>query len=218
LLRERELVDLPLLEPPDLEEPLLLDPREDELFDFDPDDLEEELLLPFEELLFDAVLFEDPPRDLVPADLEDDDLDADEPFPLEPPDFEELDFDLDEELLEPDDLPEEEPPEEDLLLEELPLEELLLEEPPLEDELPLELEDEDFLGAFEPSSRASERPIAIACLRLVTFLPLRPLFSVPCLRSCIAFSTLSWDFLSYLAIAIGLLKVCNAIHFQREKV
>jgi len=38
--------------------------------------------------------------------------------------------------------------------------------------------------------RASERPIAIACLRLVTFLPDLPLFSVPSFRSCIAFFTL----------------------------
>ena len=49
-------------------------------------------------------------------------------------------------------------------------------------------EDEELfrLGTFAPFSRASERPIAIACFRLVTRLPLRPLFSVPCLRLCIA--------------------------------
>src|ERR1700686_4022212 len=34
-------------------------------------------------------------------------------------------------------------------------------------------------GTFFPSALASERPIAIACLRLVTFLPDRPLFRVP---------------------------------------
>jgi hypothetical protein len=40
-----------------------------------------------------------------------------------------------------------------------------------------------------PSLRASESPMAIACFRLFTVLPLRPLFRVPSLRSCIAFST-----------------------------
>ena len=43
-----------------------------------------------------------------------------------------------------------------------------------------------FGGAFPPARRASDRPMAIACLRLVTFLPLRPLLSVPRFRSCIA--------------------------------
>src|SRR5471030_2176635 len=46
-----------------------------------------------------------------------------------------------------------------------------------------------FFGAFFPSARASESPIAIACLRLVTFLPERPLFNVPALRFFIARST-----------------------------
>src|SRR5919201_812406 len=46
-----------------------------------------------------------------------------------------------------------------------------------------------FLGTFFPARRASESPIAIACLRLFTFLPLRPLLSVPRLRSCMARST-----------------------------
>jgi hypothetical protein len=59
--------------------------------------------------------------------------------------------------------------------------------------------DEDFLdGTFSPRSLASDNPIAIACLRLVTFLPERPLFNVPCLRSCIAFSTLFCAPLEYL--------------------
>jgi hypothetical protein len=38
-------------------------------------------------------------------------------------------------------------------------------------------------GTRLPFWRASDNPMAIACLRLVTFLPLRPLFSVPRLRS-----------------------------------
>jgi hypothetical protein len=40
----------------------------------------------------------------------------------------------------------------------------------------------DFFGTLAPSLRASERPIAIACFLLFTFLPDRPLFSVPVLR------------------------------------
>lgn len=60
-----------------------------------------------------------------------------------------------------------------------------------------------FDGTFPPSSRASDRPIAIACFLLVTFFPERPLFNVPCFRSCIAFSTFSLAFLPYLAIALS---------------
>jgi hypothetical protein len=58
--------------------------------------------------------------------------------------------------------------------------------------------DDDFFdGTLPPSARASDRPMAMACLRLVTFLPEPPLFSVPCLRSCMAFSTLSDAFFPY---------------------
>jgi hypothetical protein len=57
-----------------------------------------------------------------------------------------------------------------------------------------------FAGTFAPLLRASERPIAIACLRLVTFFPLRPLLSVPLLRSRIAFSTLRSAVFPYFAI------------------
>ncbi len=51
-------------------------------------------------------------------------------------------------------------------------------------------DDERFerLGTFAPFSRASFRPIAIACFRLLTFRPL-PLFSGPRLRRRIALST-----------------------------
>jgi hypothetical protein len=55
-------------------------------------------------------------------------------------------------------------------------------------------------GTFAPARRACDRPIAIACLRLFTFLPERPLLSVPRLRSCIAFLTFCCAFLPYLAI------------------
>jgi len=58
---------------------------------------------------------------------------------------------------------------------------------------------EGLRGTFAPALRACESPIAIACLRLLTFLPDLPLFSVPRLRSCIAFLTLLFDLLPYLA-------------------
>ena len=44
----------------------------------------------------------------------------------------------------------------------------------------------DFDGTFAPLSLASDRPIAMACFRLVTRFPLLPLFNVPSLRLCIA--------------------------------
>jgi hypothetical protein len=71
------------------------------------------------------------------------------------------------------------------------------------DELFLEedLLDDDFLdGTFAPARRASDSPMAIACLRLFTFLPERPLLSFPFFRSCIALSTFSDAFFPYLAI------------------
>jgi hypothetical protein len=66
----------------------------------------------------------------------------------------------------------------------------------LRDELRLEDDffEDDFFedrlrGTFAPFSRASESPIAIACSRLFTFRPLRPLLSVPFFRRRIALST-----------------------------
>ncbi len=44
-------------------------------------------------------------------------------------------------------------------------------------------------GTLAPFFRASERPIATACFRLVTFFPLRPLLSFPLFISCISFFT-----------------------------
>src|SRR3954470_21823652 len=55
-------------------------------------------------------------------------------------------------------------------------------------------------GTLPPARRASLSPMAIACLRLVTFFPDRPERSVPCLRSCMARFTLLCAFLPYLAI------------------
>src|SRR5262249_53143845 len=57
-----------------------------------------------------------------------------------------------------------------------------------------------FARTLAPSRRASLSPIAIACLRLFTFLPDRPDVSVPCLPSCIARFTLLCAFFPYLAI------------------
>ena len=54
-----------------------------------------------------------------------------------------------------------------------------------------------FFGTFLPSALASESPIAIACFRLVTFLPERPLFNVPALRFFITRSTSADAFLEY---------------------
>ena len=48
-----------------------------------------------------------------------------------------------------------------------------------------------FGGTFAPFLRASERPMAMACLGLWTVLPLRPLLSFPCFISFISASTLA---------------------------
>jgi hypothetical protein len=53
-------------------------------------------------------------------------------------------------------------------------------------------------GTLPPAARASDNPIAIACLRLVTFLPECPLFNVPAFISFMTFSTFSDAFLPYL--------------------
>jgi hypothetical protein len=57
-----------------------------------------------------------------------------------------------------------------------------------------------FRGTLPPARRASDKPIAIACCRLVTFLPDRPLFNVPFFRSCIALFTFSDALAPYIAI------------------
>ena len=69
-----------------------------------------------------------------------------------------------------------------------------------EPELFFDDEADAFFGTLPPALRASDKPMAIACFLLVTFLPEPPLFSVPRLRSCIAFSTFSDAFLPYFAI------------------
>jgi hypothetical protein len=59
---------------------------------------------------------------------------------------------------------------------------------------------EDLRGTLAPFFRASLRPIAIACLRLVTFLP-EPLLSVPFFRRRIVDFTFFDADLPYFAIA-----------------
>ena len=59
---------------------------------------------------------------------------------------------------------------------------------------------EDFFGGgtFPPAARASDNPMAMACLRLVTLVPDFPLFSVPAFISFTTFPTFSDTFLPYL--------------------
>ena len=59
-------------------------------------------------------------------------------------------------------------------------------------------------GTFLPFRRASESPMAIACLRLFTVLPLRPLFNVPFLRRLIALWTVFEAPREYLAMSVSL--------------
>jgi hypothetical protein len=47
-----------------------------------------------------------------------------------------------------------------------------------------------FSGTFAPAFRASDNPMAMACFLLVTFLPLRPLLSLPLFMARISLSTL----------------------------
>jgi hypothetical protein len=74
---------------------------------------------------------------------------------------------------------------------------------------------EVFFGTFLPLARASESPIAIACLRLLTFLPERPLFNVPALRFFIARSTSDDAFFEYLR-AMRVLPISGKIIFARS--
>lgn len=71
-------------------------------------------------------------------------------------------------------------------------------------------EDPRLAGTFAPERRASDKPIAIACLRLVTFLPERPLRSVPDLRSLIARLTLAPARFPYF-LAIASLRLGTAV-------
>jgi hypothetical protein len=62
-------------------------------------------------------------------------------------------------------------------------------------------------GTLPPAARASDSPIAIACLRLVTVLPDFPLFNLPAFISFMTFSTFSDAFLPYLlAMSLSLVR------------
>jgi hypothetical protein len=66
-----------------------------------------------------------------------------------------------------------------------------------------------FAGTFAPLRRASERPIAIACFRLLTFLPERPDFRVPRFFSCIARFTFCEALELYFLLDDGLDGICK---------
>lgn len=59
------------------------------------------------------------------------------------------------------------------------------------------------VGTSAPSRRAADSPIAMACLRLVTFFPERPRRNSPRFISCIACPTLALAFLLYLRFALA---------------
>ena len=62
-----------------------------------------------------------------------------------------------------------------------------------------------FFGTFWPAALASDNPIAMACLRLFTLRPERPLFKVPDLRFFIARLTEPDAFFEYLLAMLILL-------------
>ena len=62
---------------------------------------------------------------------------------------------------------------------------------------------EPLRGTFPPALLASDSPIAIACLRLVTFFPDRPDRRVPLFLSRIALSTFCPAFFPYFAIGVS---------------
>src|SRR6188508_1899929 len=72
-------------------------------------------------------------------------------------------------------------------------------------------------GTFAPFFLASLNPIAIACLRLVTFLPLRPERNVPFFLRFIALCTVSCAFLEYLAM-IFFLKIYIKKLYHRDSL
>ena len=71
--------------------------------------------------------------------------------------------------------------------------------------------DVDFRGTLPPARRASESPIAMACLRLVTFFPELER-SVPRFFSCMAFFTLDFALGPYLRVE----PVRDAMTVQRQ--
>jgi hypothetical protein len=63
-----------------------------------------------------------------------------------------------------------------------------------------------FAGTLAPFFRASDKPIAIACFRLFTFLPDRPDVKDPFFFLRIALATVRWAFFEYLAITFVLMR------------
>jgi hypothetical protein len=59
-----------------------------------------------------------------------------------------------------------------------------------------------FFGIFAPDLRASDRPMAIACLRLFTRFPERPLLSLPRFISCMARLTLRLPLFLLVAVQV----------------
>jgi hypothetical protein len=71
-------------------------------------------------------------------------------------------------------------------------------------------------GTFAPFSRASDKPIAIACLRLFTVRPELPLLRVPRFRRRIADSTVFEAFLPYFAmtsVSSQRIPTCHSMSF-----
>src|SRR4029079_11387976 len=68
-------------------------------------------------------------------------------------------------------------------------------------------------GHLPPAPRASEGPMAMACFRLVTFLPDPPERNVPRLRSCMAFSTFCAALSPYLRPLLRLRLLLRAFFF-----
>ncbi|MGH8231508.1 MAG: hypothetical protein ACRESY_06785 [Steroidobacteraceae bacterium] len=74
-------------------------------------------------------------------------------------------------------------------------------------------------GTRAPARRASDRPIAIACLRLVTFLPEPPLRNLPCFISRMTRSTfLPLDFEYLRAIELPPQVVDRLMHQRRQDI
>lgn len=73
-------------------------------------------------------------------------------------------------------------------------------------------------GISSPSARASLSPIAMACLRLVTFFPDRPDVSFPPLNSSMTFLTFCPAFLLYLRVVFFFAVFFFAVVFLRVAI
>jgi hypothetical protein len=73
-------------------------------------------------------------------------------------------------------------------------------------------EDDLRLGTFAPERRASDSPMAMACLRLLALFPDRPLFNLPLLYSCIARPTFFFEPALYFGMVAPF-----AVHLRRRR-